>query len=97
MAAWQFSRPDLGKALVQVFRRSKAETPSEGYRLQPKGLEPKAIYTVTDIDKPSVPSRMTGEELMKGGLVVSFPQKPQSALLILQKDPAGSGADRKRN
>jgi hypothetical protein len=40
---------------------------------------------------------MTGEELMKGGLVVSFPQKPQSALLILQKDPAGSGADRKRN
>ncbi|NBT83105.1 MAG: hypothetical protein EBT56_16240 [Betaproteobacteria bacterium] len=97
MAAWQYSRPDLGKAVVQVFRRSKAETPSEGYRLQPRGLEPKAIYTVTDVDKPSVPSRMSGEELMKGGLVVSFPQKPQSALFILQKDSAGSGTDKKRN
>ena len=55
------------------------------------------MYTVTDADKPSAPSRMSGEELMKGSLVVSFPQKPQSALLILQKDSAGSGTEKKRN
>lgn len=97
MAAWEFSRPDLGKALVQVFRRSKTETASEGYRLQLRGLEPKATYTVTDVDKPAVPSRMSGEELMKGGLTISFSQKPQAVLLILQKDPSDSGADQKRN
>jgi hypothetical protein len=97
MAAWEFSRPDLGKALVQVFRRSKTETASEGYRLQLRGLEPNATYTVTDVDKPAVPSRMSGEELMKGGLTVSFSQKPQAVLLILQKDPSDSGADQKRN
>jgi alpha-galactosidase len=85
MAAWQYSRPDLGKALVQVFRRSKAETPSEGYRIRPKGLDPKASYTVTDIDMPSQSSQISGDILMREGLEVSFPQKPQSALFLLQK------------
>ena len=85
MAAWQYSRPDLGKALVQVFRRSKAETPSEGYRIRPKGLDPKASYTVTDIDMPSQSSQSSGDVLMREGLEVSFPQKPQSALFLLQK------------
>jgi hypothetical protein len=70
---------------VQVFRRSKAETPSEGYRIRPKGLNPKASYTVTDVDMPSQSSQVSGDVLMREGLEVSFPQKPQSALFLLQK------------
>ena len=90
-AAWQYHRSDLGKSVVQVFRRSQAGIPSGGYRFWPKGLDPSATYTVTDVDKPSEWSRLSGAALMSNGLAVSLPQQPQSALLILRKDSAGSG------
>ena len=85
LVAWEYHRPDLGKSVVQVFRRSQARIPPEGYRVRPKGLDPKASYTVTDADMPSQSTRISGEILMKEGLETSFSQKPQSALFILQK------------
>lgn len=87
VAAWQYHRPDLGKALVQVFRRSKASMPDDGYTFHLKGLDPKAAYKIEDLDNLGEPKQMTGAELMEGGLKVALPQQPQSALFVLHKLP----------
>jgi alpha-galactosidase len=86
VAAWQYHRPDAGKALVQVFRRSRAEMPSEGYRFRLAGLDPAATYTVTDLDALDNPVRRSGTDLMTDGLLVILPQRPQSALITLEQD-----------
>ena len=87
VAAWQYHRPDLGKALVQVFRRSKASMPADGYTFRLRGLDPKAAYKIEDLDNLGEPKLMTGAELMEGGLKVALPQQPQSALFVLHKLP----------
>jgi hypothetical protein len=87
VAAWQYHRPDLGKALVQVFRRSKASMPADGYTFPLRGLDPKAAYKIEDLDNPDESKQMTGAELMEGGLNVALPQQPQSALFVLHKLP----------
>ena len=86
VAAWQYHRPDEGKALVQVFRRSKAEMPSEGYRFHLAGLDPAATYTVTDLDAVGNPVRRSGSDLMTNGLRVILPQRPQAALITVEQD-----------
>lgn len=87
VAAWQYHRPDLGQALVQVFRRSKASMPADGYTFRLRGLDPKAAYKIEDLDNPDESKQMTGAELMEGGLNVALPQQPQSALFVLHKLP----------
>jgi alpha-galactosidase len=87
VAAWQYHRSDLGKALVQVFRRSKASMPADGYTFPLRGLDPKAAYKIEDLDNPDESKQMTGAELMEGGLNVALPQQPQSALFVLHKLP----------
>jgi alpha-galactosidase len=87
IAAWEYHRPDLGKALVQVFRRGKAQIPPEGIRFRLKGLDAAATYEVKDLDNPSQPKQMSGEELMESGLLFSLPEQPQSALFTLEKIP----------
>jgi hypothetical protein len=87
VAAWQYHRSDLGKALVQVFRRSKASMPADGYTFSLRGLDPKAAYKIEDLDNPDESKQMTGAELMEGGLNVALPQQPQSALFVLHKLP----------
>ncbi len=91
-AAWQYIRPDLGKSLVQVFRRGQATMPTNGYTLRLEGLDSNAIYVVTDVDNPSQPTRVSGSTLMNSGLVVSNLQPSQSALLLLQLAPTISNA-----
>lgn len=86
VAAWQYHRPDLGKALVQVFRRSKAQMPSEGYRFRLQGLDPAATYTVMDLDAAGKPVRRSGTDLMTDGLLVSLPQQPQAAIITVEQE-----------
>jgi len=90
VAAWQYHRPDLCKALVQVFRRSSATMPSEGYRFRLEGLDSAATYTVTDLDAPQKSVRRSGAELMTEGLLVVLPQQPQAALITVAQDPGRS-------
>ena len=85
VAAWQYHRPDLRKALVQVFRRSRAEMPAEGYLFRLAGLDPKATYSVRDVDAPLEARRLSGAELMTNGLLVILPQRPHAALLTLEE------------
>ncbi|MFM8654764.1 MAG: GH36 C-terminal domain-containing protein, partial [Verrucomicrobiota bacterium] len=83
LAAWMYHRPETGKAVVQVFRRSQASMP-KGYKVRLKKLDPKADYEVRNVDD-SKPASMTGAALMEDGLPVDLSQQPQSALFILQK------------
>ncbi len=85
VAAWQYHRPDLHKGVVQVFRRSRAEVPAEGYRFRLAGLDPRATYSVRDLDAPAETKRLSGAELMTDGLLVILPQKPQAAILTLEQ------------
>jgi len=90
VAAWQYHRPDLRKALVQVFRRSRAPMPPEGYRFRLEGLDPAATYTVTDLDAPEKPSQRFGRDLMTDGVLVVLPQQPQAAILTVEQDAGRS-------
>lgn len=84
LAAWMYHRPDTGRAVVQVFRRRQAAMP-EGFKLRLKGLDAGADYEVKNLDDAQNPVRMTGAALMQDGLPVDLPQKPQSALFVLEK------------
>jgi alpha-galactosidase len=72
--AWQFDRPEEGQGLVQVFRR--ASSIYEAARLKLHALDPKARYSVTDLDQPTSLRELTGRELLERGLLVNAPQQP---------------------
>ncbi len=80
--AWQFDRPDLGRGMVQVFRR--AESIYEAARLPLYGLEPDAEYKVTDLDEGSA-RRMTGRELMGDGVPVRVDRRPAAVLITYRR------------
>lgn len=90
IAAWQYQRPDLGKALVQVFRRSRATMPPEGYRFRLAGLDPASTYTVTDLDAMDKPVQRSGADLMNDGLLVILPQPPQATIITVELEPPRS-------
>ena len=81
--AWQFDRPDLGGGMVQAFRRS--ESIYEAARLRLRGLDPKASYAVSDLDKPKEKREFTGGELMQRGLPVAIPEQPGAKLLVYRR------------
>ena len=81
--AWQFHRPDLGRGMVQAFRR--AESIYESARLRLRGLDPDARYTVTDLDAPKARKHFTGRELMQRGLPVAIGGQPGAALLTYRR------------
>jgi alpha-galactosidase len=83
-AAWQFDRPEIGQGAVQVFRR--ADSPYESVRLQLRGLDPEARYSLNDIDgKLTFPSQ-TGRELAEGGLLVTSSAKPAATVITYRKE-----------
>jgi alpha-galactosidase len=76
--AWQFDRPDLGKGVVQVFRR--AESPFTTARFTLSGLDPNAMYEVTDVDSTGPVKLMSGKTLGSDGLEVRLDQKPAAGI-----------------
>ena len=48
--AWQFDCPERGEGVVQAFRHAKSAEESLWAKLQ--GLEPNAVYTLTNFDAP---------------------------------------------
>lgn len=81
--AWQFDRPEAGQGVVQVFRR--ANSIYESARVKLRGLDARARYAVTDLDKPEGTQEFTGAELAERGLLVTTPGQPSALALTYRK------------
>jgi len=81
--AWQFDRPDLGEGLLQAFRRPACSDESATYRLF--GLDPAAMYTVTNLDALGT-MRKSGHALMTEGVIVTLTACPGAAVMVYRQD-----------
>ncbi|MBI2844878.1 MAG: alpha-galactosidase [Armatimonadetes bacterium] len=75
---WQFDRPEAGRGVVQAFRR--ADCADDSITVNLRGLDPKASYSLTDVDTDVV-RRMNGEELMIKGIEIRLTDKPAAAVI----------------
>ena len=80
--AWQFDRPDLGEGMVQAFRRGKSTIDTGKYRLQ--GLDPKAVYILTNPDVAGK-TEVKGRELLDKGLTIAINNQPGAAVIVYKK------------
>jgi alpha-galactosidase len=80
--AWQFDRPEHGDGMVQVFRRAKCAGESTCVKLH--GLEPDAVYALTNLDIPGATER-SGRELMENGLAAAIQEQPGAAVITYVK------------
>jgi len=76
--AWQFHCPETGAGIVQSFRRKDAEDTSLCCRLH--GLDPDAVYELTDLDHPE-PVRLPGRRLLEDGYTMRSTSRPQAVLI----------------
>jgi alpha-galactosidase len=79
---WQFDRPDLGRGMVQVFRRGDSIYKAADLRLE--GLDPDARYQVSNLDAPAQ-DIVTGRDLMDRGLAVVLNDRPSAAVIVYEK------------
>lgn len=79
---WQFDRPEAGEGMVQAFRRPDSVYESARFKLF--GLDPKATYSVTDIDS-NKSVKMTAKELMEKGLRVEISERPGAVVIRYRK------------
>jgi alpha-galactosidase len=79
---WQFDRPDVGRGLVQVFRRSESIYKAADLRLH--NLEPDARYRVQNLDSPEI-RIMTGQQLMEAGLPIVMNDRPSAIVIQYEK------------
>jgi alpha-galactosidase len=83
--AWQFNRPEQGDGIVQAFFRDENNNqvePPPSLRL--RGLNPAALYQVTDVDA-ATPNTMSGRALMHKGLQVKFLTKPAAVVFTYRR------------
>lgn len=54
-----------------------------------RNLDPKARYSVTDLDndKPATKQEFAGSELMEKGLLVAAPSQPSAVVITYRKSP----------
>ncbi len=81
-AAWQFNRPEEGDGMVQAFRRDKSNEMTKGLHL--RGLDPAAMYEITDLDT-AVRKQISGGDLMQQGLRVEITRNPGAAIIVYKK------------
>jgi hypothetical protein len=53
-------------------------------RLRLRGLDPDAVYTLTDVDVPGTKD-MTGKSLQDEGLSVAIKSQPGAAVIVYKK------------
>ena len=82
--AWQFDRPETGEGMVQAFRRPESGT--ESIRVRLRGLDPDAVYTLTNFDVSGT-TEMAGRELQEGGLPIAIKDRPGSAIVTYKRKP----------
>lgn len=80
--AWQFDRPESGEGVVQAFCRVECKEQSLCVKLY--GLEPDAVYTLTNFDAKGT-TEQTGRQLMAGGLEIAVQAKPAAAIITYKK------------
>ena len=80
--AWQFDRPEVGRGVVQAFRRDRCVY--ESARLPLSGLQEDARYRITDLDSGEQ-TELDGRELLQRGLPVAIPERPGSAVLMYER------------
>ena len=76
--AYQVERRDLNQGAVLVFRRK--HSPYSAARFKLSGLEPEAIYKLTDVDT-GIKQTFSGRELMETGLKVEMAAAPSSVII----------------
>ena len=86
--AWQFNRPETGDGVVQAFRRADAPYVRADFRL--RGLDPAAMYEVTNVDVQGS-TKTSGKDLMEKGLPVEINNKPGAAVILYRKDAKAGG------
>lgn len=77
--AWQFDSPENKGGFIQAFRREDNDQASMQFKLQ--GLDPKATYNVTNLDKCTT-DKLSGQSLLDDGIKIELADKPGSALII---------------
>ncbi|MFO1499569.1 MAG: GH36 C-terminal domain-containing protein [Verrucomicrobiota bacterium] len=76
---WQFDRREVGKGVVQAFRRPQSAYETARFKL--RGLEPQSTYTLTNLDLPGT-IEMSGNELSENGLPVAITNQPGAAVIL---------------
>ncbi len=79
---WQFDWPAKGQGCVQAFRRKNNGEAAQTYRL--RGLDPAAVYEVTNFDVAGS-TKVSGKELMEKGLTVEIKDKPGAAVIVYRR------------
>jgi alpha-galactosidase len=82
--AWQFQRPDLGKGVIQAFRR--ADSVYTSIRVPLHGLDPAAVYRLTNVDAPDQAVEITGKKLAEEGLQIEIDEKPGTGSVVYERD-----------
>ncbi len=80
--AWQFNRPEQGDGVLQAFRRQGCAESAITLRLS--GLEPDALYRITDLDRAD-PLEARGRDLMGEGLRVEIGDRPGAAVVLYRR------------
>ncbi len=79
---YRFNRPDQGDGFVQVFRRADSPFVRADFRLH--GLDPAAMYEVTNFDVEGS-TKVRGADLMEKGLPVEINNKPGAAVIVYRR------------
>ncbi len=76
------ARPRLGGGI----RLSPRHSPFAGATLRLQGLDPNAVYTLSNFDVAGT-TEMTGSQLMRQGLPIAIKDRPSSAVVTYKKKP----------
>ena len=82
--AYQLDLPEVGEGAVVAFRR--AENREESILPKLRGVEPNAVYLLTNLDV-SGHVEMTGRQLLDGGLSIVLKERPGAAVIVYKKKP----------
>ena len=74
--------PESGEGMMQAFRR--AESPYESIHVKLHGLDPDAVYTMTNVDVADT-TEATGRELMEKGIRIAIEKQPGAVVILYKK------------
>jgi alpha-galactosidase len=82
--AFQFDSSDGAEGVVQAFRRAKC--PQDSLRVKLHGLDPNAVYVLSNFDVVGTAEK-TGRELCESDLLITLKDRPGSAVITYHKKP----------